>query len=326
MLQTLWPRAKSGKIDAIVSSAPDILRAAQINTPLRLAHLMAQISHENGGGTIVRENMNYSADRMLQIFGLWDWKDGRGPRWMHSARVTPQEAAMLAHKPREISNRVYGTGNPTKAKELGNTQSDDGWRYRGNGDLQLTGRASHAKIGEAIGVDLVNNPEQLEDPKISFQCAVAEFVALNCLPAADADNILLVTKRVNGGTNGLGERKAWLAQWKTAISRETAQVAEASHEEIEESLEADKAPRASEVKPAPMSKSTVGTGAVVAGTAAGGGILSTITEQISALPSSIFDLFVKMVEKPTFWLFAICGSGAGYVYYRRYVMKRDEGV
>src|SRR5262245_52299758 len=136
MLETLWPRAKAAKIDGILSVAKDVLSAAQINTPLRLAHLMAQISHENGGGTIVRENMNYSAGRMLQIFG----------QGKHSAAITPQEAATLAGNPKAIANRVYGLGNPKKAKELGNIKDGDGWRYRGNGDLQLTGRLSHQHI------------------------------------------------------------------------------------------------------------------------------------------------------------------------------------
>lgn len=237
MLQTLWPKARPGKIEAIVQSAPDVLKAAQINTPLRLAHLMAQISHECGGGTIIRENMNYRADRLVQIFG------GK------SAYVTRQEAAALAGRPEAIAERVYGLGCPAKAKMLGNMRSGDGWRYRGNGDLQLTGRESHRNVGQAIGVDLENNPEQLEDPKISFQCAVAEFVALNCLPAADADNLELVTKRVNGGTNGLAERRTWLHKWKVAISEETAQVAEAPQEQIEESLQADAMPRGAEVTP-----------------------------------------------------------------------------
>lgn len=316
-LQTLWPRAKPWKIDAIVSIAPDVLKAAQINTPLRLAHLMAQISHENGAGTIVRENMNYSAGRMLQIFGVGH----------HSAKVTPQEAAALANRPKEIAERVYGLGNPSKARELGNTQSGDGYRYRGNGDLQLTGREAHTRIGEAIGVDLVNNPEILEDHGKSFKCAVAEFVALNCLPAADADNVLLVTERVNGGTNGLGERKAWLAQWKTAISRETSQVAEATPEEIEESLEADKAPRAAEAKPAPISESTIVKGGAVVVGGSSIGLGQTIWNHLSDIPTTLLDTITKLVvDKPQSVIFAVCGSAGVYVIYRRWFMKREQGV
>lgn len=207
ILRRLWPRAPQAKIDAIVRASPRIFADYGIVSPLRVAHLMAQISHENGAGTIIRENMNYSAPRLLQIFG----------QGHHSAAITPDEAQALAHHPQEISERVYGLGNPRKAKELGNTNPGDGYRFRGNGDLQLTGGASHRKIGQAIGVDLYGDPAQLEDPEISFRCAAAEFKALNCLPAADADNATLVTRRVNGGTNGLAERKAWLKRWKQAL-------------------------------------------------------------------------------------------------------------
>lgn len=315
MLQTLWPRAKSEKIDGVLFIAADVLKAAQINTPLRLAHLMAQISHENGAGTIIRENMNYSASRMLQIFG------GR------SAYVTPQEASVLAGRPQAIAERVYGLGCPKKAKDLGNTQSGDGYRYRGNGDLQLTGRASHRDIGKAIGVDLENNPEILQDSSMSFKCAVAEFVALNCLPAADADNLELVTRRVNGGTNGLSERRTWLHKWKVATSAENAQVAEAPVEQIDEALTADAMPRVAEAAPTPMSESTIAKGGAVVTATAGGGFFLTIWNHIGELPSQFLDAVMKLaVDKPEALLFALCGSGGVYVIYRRWFMKKNEGV
>lgn len=207
LMKKMWPKAPAKMIDAIGTTADAVLAANGINTPLRAAHFMAQISHECGNGTIVRENMNYSAARMLQIFGV-----GK-----HSARVTPAEAEALAHQPEKIAERVYGLGNPTKARELGNTQPGDGYRFRGNGLLQLTGRASHARIGALTGFDIENHPELLEDPTMSFKVAVVEFVKLNCLPAADADNVELVTRRVNGGTNGLADRKVALAKWKAAL-------------------------------------------------------------------------------------------------------------
>lgn len=207
LMKKMWPKAPANTIDAIGKTADAVFAANGINTPLRAAHFMAQISHECSNGTIVRENMNYSAERMLQIFGV-----GK-----HSARVTPAEAQALAHKPQQIAERVYGLGNPSKARELGNTQPGDGYRFRGNGMLQLTGRGSHARIGGLTGFDIENHPEMLEDPAVSFKVAVVEFVKLNCLPVADADNVELVTRRVNGGTNGLAERKAALLKWKAAL-------------------------------------------------------------------------------------------------------------
>lgn len=207
ILRGLWPRAPQKKIDAIVNIAPTVFAKYRINTPLRLAHFMAQLSHECMAGTITRENMSYSAGRMMQIFGV-----GR-----HSAKITQEEAPMLAHNPQALAERVYGLGNPKKAKELGNTQKGDGFKYRGNGDLQLTGRGSHARVGKRTGFDLENKPELLENAAVSFEVAAAEFVALQCLPAADADDVGLVTRRVNGGTNGLAERTVWLRRWKTCL-------------------------------------------------------------------------------------------------------------
>lgn len=206
-LRSLWPRAPQNTITAIANTSDDVFREEGIKTPLEAAHFMAQISHECGGGTIVRENMNYSAKRLMEIFGV-----GK-----HSAKVTQEEANRLAGHSEQIAERVYGLGNPSKARELGNTQPGDGYKFRGNGMLQLTGRASHKRIGEMIGVDLEGHPEMLENPATSFKVAAAEFVALKCLPPADADDVRLVTRRVNGGANGLAERTVWLRKWKKCL-------------------------------------------------------------------------------------------------------------
>lgn len=207
IMRRMWPRAPVATVDAIVQHHEEVFEAFEIDTPLRVAHFMAQISHECGRGTIVRENMNYSAQRLLEVFGV-----GK-----HSAGITPDQARAIEHRPQLIAERVYGLGNPKKAKELGNTRPGDGYRYRGNGMLQLTGGASHEHIGALTGYDLYNNPEWLEDPATSFRVAAAEFKALKCLPAADADDVTLVTRRVNGGRNGLAERTVLLRQWKTVL-------------------------------------------------------------------------------------------------------------
>lgn len=309
MLRTLWPRAKPGKVEAIVAAAKEVLAQYEITTPLRLAHLMAQVSHENGAGTIVRENMNYSAARMMQIFGVG----------VHSARVTSAEAAQLAHKPKLIAERVYGLGNPKKARELGNSQPGDGYKYRGNGDLQLTGRGSHAKIGNAIGADLEARPEQLEDPAISFRTACAEFQALNCIPAADADDLNLVTRRVNGGVNGLAERRSWLARWKVAIEAEAADDGTAPEEKIDEALTANAAPRAAEVTEpvAPETGVTIAAG----GTTGAGGIEATIQAlqtQISPLQYSLRFLQVVMV--------ALIFAGIGIMLWGQWKKRKNRQV
>lgn len=207
ILKKMWPRAKADFVNGVADAAPAVFGTFNLTTPLRIAHFMAQISHESGGGTIVRENMNYSAERLFEVFGVGH----------HSARVTRDEADQLAHNPEAIAERVYGLGNPKKARELGNVDPGDGWKYRGGGLLQLTGRASYRKLGQVAGVDLESDPDLIADPAVSLKVAAAEFKQLGCLPYCDKDDVRQVTRRVNGGTNGLSERAEWLRRWKVAL-------------------------------------------------------------------------------------------------------------
>lgn len=233
-LARLWPRAPHTMLAAIDANAEHLFNRYGVETSLEIAHFMAQISHECGAGVIVREDMNYRAERIVEIFG-WN---AQKKRWEHSARVSDAEAAELAHHPEALAERVYGLGNPKKARELGNTEPGDGYRFRGNGMLQLTGRAAHRRIGKMIGVDLEAHPEQLEDPAISLKVAIAEFVALKCLQPAAADDVVEVTRLVNGGRNGLAERTVWLRRWKEALegTEEPARRPRAAPEPAEKSI------------------------------------------------------------------------------------------
>jgi len=206
-LNKLWNKAPTRVRQAVSGVAMDVFEEEGVKTPQEIAHIMAQVSHECGGGTIGRENMNYSAKRIMEIFGVG----------IHSAKVTVGEAATLANNPKALAERVYGLGNRSKAKELGNTQVGDGYKYRGNGFGQLTGRASHRAMGLRHGIDLEDHPELLEDPAMSFRVAVSEYVKLGVLPYARKDNITMVTRRVNGGTNGLADRTVWLRKWKAEL-------------------------------------------------------------------------------------------------------------
>jgi predicted chitinase len=309
MLKKLWPHAPEAKIDAIVAVAPAVFGAFGITTALRVAHFMAQVSHENGAGTIVHENMNYSAPRLLQIFGV-----GR-----HSARITEAEAQMLAHQPQAIAERVYGLGNPKKARELGNTLPGDGWKFRGGGDLQLTGKAKFAWASRLAGVDLVANPDAIGDPRVSFRVAAAEFAALGCLPFADKDNCLMVTRRVNGGSNGLAERQQWLRKWKIALP----QLPEAELPDDEPQF----APRGSDttglvetIKDSKIAQSggVVGTGGAAVAFASIGEAAdkaAAIKGQTDAL--GLTDYLLAAAQKPSFWIaLAIVAAGALIVYWR----------
>jgi len=171
-----------------------------ITTPLRMAHFLAQALHETGGFTVLRENMNYSASRLIEIFGVGH----------HSASVTSTEAENLAHQPEAIAERVYGLGNPRKARELGNTHSGDGFRYRGNGVLQTTGRGNHQRMGKACGIDFVGSPELVVAPEHALKPALYEWTENNLNASADKNDIRTITLCINGGLIGLPEREAWL--------------------------------------------------------------------------------------------------------------------
>lgn len=158
-----------------------------ITDPKSKAMLMANVDHESGGFTKTEENLNYSAKRLQQVF----------PKYYQSV----EDARADAGNPEAIANKVYGG-------RMGNTEAGDGFKYRGRGALQLTGKAQYEAMGKKLGVDLVNNPELAADPKYSAQIAVAHWKASGADKAAQAGDIVGARKRTNGGTNGLGDVEA----------------------------------------------------------------------------------------------------------------------
>ena len=210
--------APQGKADYIAAfeHGDGLLRQHEINTPNRLAHFLAQIMHECGALSIDWEDMDYSAARLVEIFGV-----GK-----HSAAVTVEEANQLAHKPTAIAERVYGLGNPEKAEELGNIDPGDGYRYRGGGLLQTTGRGSYCEIGETCSVDFENHPELLLSAEHALKPALAEWTSGNLNVFADNNDFLAISKAINlgnprakGTPNGLSSRAEWLARIKPLINR-----------------------------------------------------------------------------------------------------------
>ncbi len=197
IIRQVAPGAASNYLAAF--EAGDALLAQRgINSPLRISHLLAQFLHETGGMTIQREDMSYRADRILQVFG----------KGKHSAAVSSAEAKKLAGNGAALAERVYGLGNPAMAKDLGNTQAGDGWRFRGNGLNQGTGRGFHARASKATGIDFVGNPELATDATHALAFALVEWDD-TFLRLSDQNDILAITKRLNGGTNGYAERVAW---------------------------------------------------------------------------------------------------------------------
>ncbi|MFD1627641.1 peptidoglycan-binding protein [Azospirillum griseum] len=199
VVQQVAPRIKPNYMDAF-QQCDALFAQFGITTPLRIAHFLAQVMHETGGGTVLYENLHYTtADRLLAIFGVGN----------HSAAIRPEEVGSLLRNEQALAERVYGLGNPPKAKELGNSRTGDGYRYRGSGMLQTTGGANFQRMGDKAGVDFYNNPDLIVAPEHALKPALHEWDEGNLNAAADANDIRIITRRINGGYNGLDDRRAW---------------------------------------------------------------------------------------------------------------------
>ena len=208
IVRRVAPHALSNYIAAF-EQGDALLQAHGITTPRRLAHFLAQVMHESGGLTIEWENLNYTtAERLMEIFG-----QGR-----HSAAVAWSEVGGLLRNPPALAERVYGLGNPKKARVLGNTQPGDGYRYRGGGILQTTGRENYRRMGEKCGVDFEGHPELVVSAEHALKSALAEWSEGNLNLQAERDDIETITRKINGGLNGLADRRAWLAKLKPLIA------------------------------------------------------------------------------------------------------------
>lgn len=176
--------------DAVIAMIPDTAAKFGINTPLRLAHFLAQCGHESGGFRATQENLNYSAKGLNGIF----------------RKYFPTEAAANAYarQPQKIASKVYANrmGNGSEA-------SGEGYKFRGRGYIQLTGKENYTAFGKAIGEDILSNPDVVSS-KYALLSA-AWFFSKNGLHkmadsgASDAV-VTQITKRVNGGTIGLPDR------------------------------------------------------------------------------------------------------------------------
>lgn len=164
-----------------------------INTSLRIAHFMAQIEHESGLKPIA-ENLNYSAEGLIKTF----------PKYF-----TLELAKNYARNPQKIANRVYANrmGN-------GNENSGEGWKYRGRGFIQITGKENYFRLSNDTDIDCLKNPDLLlqEDNAIISALWFWNLKKLNLL--ANKDDVLGITKSINGGTNGLSHRKELLNKYK----------------------------------------------------------------------------------------------------------------
>jgi putative chitinase len=193
------PLITAAKLKAFAPSAPaglapHLSAAATLNaiiTADRICHWLAQLAHESGGLVRRLENLNYSADRLRQVW---------------PSRFPDDDTAIrYARQPERLANFVYGG-------RMGNRLPGDGWRYRGRGLVQLTGRDAYVHVGRLAGLPLEADPDLLLTDFGAAEAAGAFWTWKALNPLADRDDLKGITRAVNGGLNGLADRTAWLAK------------------------------------------------------------------------------------------------------------------
>ena len=187
--------------DAVIAQIPDTAAKFNITTNLRLAHFLAQCAHESGNFKAINENLNYGAKGLLGVF----------PKYFNAAI-----AAQYERKPEMIAAKVY-------ANRMGNGDeaSKEGWKFRGRGYIQLTGKSNYTNFTKFIGEDCVANPD-LVATKYPLASAAFFFNSNNlwaiCDKGADDATVTAVTKRVNGGTIGLADRIKHFKEFYAALA------------------------------------------------------------------------------------------------------------
>lgn len=191
-----------------VSPLRDRMERHGINTPLRQAHFLAQIGHESNSFKSLRENLNYSVEGLLKTFSRHRISEADARKY---GRTSSQPANQEM-----IANIVYG--GEWGRKNLGNTQEGDGWKYRGAGLIQLTGRANFEQANKVLNFDLVNRPERVAEDNVIAALAACWFWQSRGLnELADKDDLLSITKRINGGISGLEDREYRLLLAKSVL-------------------------------------------------------------------------------------------------------------
>ena len=176
------------------------LSAFQISTPLRQAHFLAQTGHESAGFLKVEEGLNYSENALTAMFGK---------------RITAEQAraygrnAMHPANQKMIASIIYANRNGN-----GDINSGDGYRYRGRGLIQITGKANYEALVKQLGADVVTNPDLLLGYRFAAMSAAAWWKNHGLNELADSDDVTRITRVINGGTNGLDDRKSRLSKSK----------------------------------------------------------------------------------------------------------------
>jgi putative chitinase len=192
VLAQLYPRASAVHLDAFADNSDDLFNQFGIaKNETRLHFFLAQIGHESGGLSITEENLKYRAERIVEV-----WP---------SRFASVEEARSFANNPQKLANNVY-------SGRMGNGDSDsgDGWHFRGRGYIQITGRDGYRRVGQIAGLDLEASPDLAADSEHALltTCAFWEWKRIN--EVCDTGDYVAVTRKINGGVNGMVDRRAWL--------------------------------------------------------------------------------------------------------------------
>lgn len=171
----------------------ELLPKYGITTERRVAHFLSQCAHESGGFKRLEENLNYSAKSLRAVFGRYF---GDAPK---------ANADEYARNPEMIANRVYN--DAYRKYKMGNTQEGDGWRFRGRGLKQLTGRDNYTRFGASIGMSAEEAAEYVATPAGAIESACWFWDTNNLNSIADTDDVVKMTKKINGGNIGLEDRQ-----------------------------------------------------------------------------------------------------------------------
>lgn len=197
-LKQIMPKLPDAKRAAFLPSLQSALNEFGVNTPKREAAFLAQIAHESGELTIFAENLNYSAKGLMAT-----WPK-RFP--------DPVKAQQYERNPQKIASHVY-------ANRIGNGDeaSGDGWRFRGRGPIQITGRENYQKYGSRLNVDLISDPDKATTPEVGFRIAGLYWKENGLNELADGGMFETITKRINGGLKGLEDRVKYYTRAKQVL-------------------------------------------------------------------------------------------------------------
>lgn len=195
LLKKIFPLGRNNEL--YLPHLNKLLPEYAVNTPLRIAHFLAQVGHESAQLNTVSENLNYSYAGLLKVFGKY---------------FNLRTAVLYARKPEKIANRVYAN-----RMNNGDEKSGDGWKFRGRGLIQCTGQSNYERLAKFIDKPVEETVAYLETPEGAVLSAVWYWHERRINTIADRDDLEAVTRAVNGGLNGLKDRRIYLQRAKAAL-------------------------------------------------------------------------------------------------------------